>query len=91
MRSETSTIIHPPLSFVRSGWIDNTVGRITNVVDNGYIWSHVAKNTNNAYLLTTTPASVDPLGSYGRIVGRPLRHLSSLLEKSKNSSKIVSY
>jgi len=72
----TSTLVHLPLAFVRSGWVNVSttyVGGVRNVGEDGGGWSRTARSATNAYNLNTNPTYVNPSGNSRHWSGFPLR------------------
>jgi len=76
-----STLVHLPLAFVRSGYVDLSVGAIWHANYFGYDRSRTARSIIDAYSLGVGPGEVFPLGGGNRYAGFPLccRFFSSLL------------
>jgi len=68
-----STIVQPPLAFVRSGYIDLNDSKAYSIGSGGYGRSRTASSSASAYYLDLYPTGVNLSGSSTRWLAFPLR------------------
>ena len=69
---KTTILIHTPLSFVRSGWMNSENGQMDHLGSNANYWSHVIESVFYGYGLGSGYASISSSWNHIRWAGLPL-------------------